>query len=488
MPPLLIFWKKYRLLAWLSALLVIGFLTTSIAGYIVSRDTIRRDIVEQGLPLTGDTIYSEIQKDILRPTFISSLMAHNSFLRDWVLDGEKNTGQIVRYLAEVKQKYGTVTSFLVSNNSHKYYYAAGTLKSVNATEKRDQWFFRVRDMRQPYEINVDYDMGNQDAVTVFVNYRVLDYQGNFIGAAGVGLTLDTLAGTIDDVQKRFHRSVYFVAPDGTIVAAGRTAHAPQGSIYRLPGIASIAARIINHSPEPTRLEYQQDHATVMVNSRFIPELGWYLVVSQNEREAVKPLLRVFMMNLAISALVTLLVLLLTLFAVNRFRHRLENTAAVDAMTGLLNRQAFEFIFDQASSEVQRKQQPLSAILIDIDLFKLINDTHGHLAGDTVIRSVADMIRGVVRGGDVVSRWGGEEFLVLLKDCPLAQALAIAETVRQTVAERRLDLAGGQAAVSVSMGVAQYLPQESLSGLFSRADAALYRAKAGGRNRVEAAAE
>lgn len=487
MPPLLIFWKKYRLLVWLSALLMVGFLTTSIAGYIVSRDTIRRDIVEQGLPLTGDSIYSEIQKNILRPTFISSLMAHNSLLRDWVLGGEKDTGQIVRYLAEVKQKYGAVTSFLVSERSHQYYYAGGLLKSVRETDQRDQWFFRVRDMRQPYEINVDYDMANHDAVTIFVNYRVLDYRGNFLGAAGVGLTLDTLARTIDDVQRRFHRSIYFVAPDGSVMATGRATHVPRGSIYRLPGIASIAP-ILNHSTEPTSLEYQQDHATVMVNSRFIPELGWYLVVSQNEREAVKPLQRVFVMNLVISAVVTLLVLLLTLFAVNRFRRRLENTAAVDAMTGLLNRQAFEFIFGQASSEVQRRQQPLAAILIDIDLFKRINDTHGHLAGDSVIRSVADTIRSAVRGGDVVSRWGGEEFLVLLKDCPLAPALAIAETVRQTVAEQRLDLAGTPVAVSVSIGVAQYVPQESLPELFSRADAALYRAKAGGRNRVEAAAE
>lgn len=488
MPPLLNLWKKYRLLTWLSLLLVIGFLTTSIASYIVSRDTIRRDIVEQGLPLTGDSIYSEIQTGILRPTFISSLMAHNSFLRDWALNGENDPKQIVRYLAEVKQKYGTVTSFLVSGRSHKYYYAGGMLKSVKEGEARDKWFFRVRDMRQPYEINVDYDMANRDAVTVFVNYRVLDYQGNFIGAAGVGLTLDTLARTIDAVQKRFHRSIYFVAPDGTVIATGRTTQVPRGSIYQLPGMAAIASQIINRSTEPTRLEYRQNHATVMVNSRYIPELGWYLVVSQNEQEAVKPLLRVFLVNLAISAVVTLLVLLITLFAVNRFQRRLENTAAVDGMTGLLNRQALEFIFEQARNEIRRKPQPLSAILIDIDLFKLVNDNHGHLAGDTVIRGVAAMIQETVRGNDMVSRWGGEEFLLLLKDCRLEQALAIAEKLRQAVAEQRFCFESGQISISVSMGVAEYWAEESLTALFSRVDAALYRAKTNGRNRIEIAAE
>ncbi|MEO6354723.1 MAG: sensor domain-containing diguanylate cyclase [Burkholderiaceae bacterium] len=487
MPQLLNLWKKYRLLTWLSALLVIGFLATSIASYIVSRDTIRRDIAEQGLPLTGDSIYSEIQKGVLQPTFISSLMAHNSFLRDWILDGEQDTGRIVRYLAEVKQKYGTVTSFLVSDRSHKYYYAAGMLKSVSASEKRDAWFFRVRDMQKPYEINVDYDLANRDAVTIFINYKVLDYQGKFIGATGVGLTLDTLAHTIDTVQQRFQRSIYFVTPDGTIIAAGKTANTPKGSIYRLPGIAAIAGQIINHSTKPTQLMYRQDHATVLVNSRFIPELGWYLVVSQNEQEAVRPLQRVFIMNLVISAVVTLLVLMITLFAVNRFRHRLESAAAIDAMTGLLNRQAFEFIFEQARSEVRRKQQALSTILIDIDLFKLVNDNHGHLAGDALIRSVAATIKAAVRDEDVISRWGGEEFLLLLKDCPLQQARAIAENLRRTIAEQPFSFDGKQVSVSVSIGVGEYVADEQLTGLFARADAALYRAKAGGRNRVEIAA-
>ena len=152
---------------------------------------------------------------------------------------------------------------------------------------------------------------------------MLDYQGNFIGATGVGLTLNALAHTIDDAQKRFQRSIYFVAPDGKIMAAGSAMNVPQGSIHELPGISSIAARILNHSTEPTQLQYRRDHATVLVNSRFIPELGWYLVVSQDEREAVKPLLQVFLMNLAVSSAVTLLVLTLTLFAVTRFQRRLE---------------------------------------------------------------------------------------------------------------------------------------------------------------------
>ena len=100
-----VFWKKYSLLVWLGAILIMGFLATSLASYWVSRDQIRHSIIDQGLPLTGDNIYSEIQRDVLRPTFISSLMASDTFVRDWILSGEQDASQITRYLNEVKQEY-----------------------------------------------------------------------------------------------------------------------------------------------------------------------------------------------------------------------------------------------------------------------------------------------------------------------------------------------------------------------------------------------
>ncbi len=177
--------EKYRLLVWISALLIAGFLATTIASYIVSRDTIRQRVVEQALPLTSDNIYSEIQKDILRPVFISSLMASDTFLRDWILSGETDETRISRYLKEVKEKYGTITSFLVSDRTHRYYYADGLLKTVSEQEPRDVWYYRVRDMKSEYETNVDIDLANRDAMTIFINHRVLDYSGNFIGASAL---------------------------------------------------------------------------------------------------------------------------------------------------------------------------------------------------------------------------------------------------------------------------------------------------------------
>lgn len=482
-----VLWKKYSLLVWLGSLLIIGFLATSLASYWVSRDQIRHSIVDQGLPLTGDNIYSEIQRDVLRPTFISSLMASDTFVRDWILSGEQDSAQIVRYLNEVKREYDAVSSFLVSAKTGNYYYSQGILKTVKESEPRDTWFYRVRDMKVPYEMNLDVDFANKDAVTIFINYRVLDYDGNFIGATGVGLTLESLARVIDDIQQRFNRRVYFVNEAGEIIVSARTGELQKGSIHELPGIAAIATQILNKNSQPTNLEYNGGAGLIMLSSRYIPEFNWYLVVEQTEEAELAKVQQVLVGNLVVSTLVTALVLLLCLYSVNRFRRRLENVAATDSLTGLLNRQAFELMFEQAVHEAHRSKSPLSMILLDIDHFKNINDSHGHLAGDRVIMRVARMLENSLRNGDVLCRWGGEEFLILLKQTPLSAAQGVAEKLRDTMAAEQLQLGNKTLGITGSFGVAQFGGVETLVHFFARVDRALYLAKSAGRNRVEVVA-
>jgi hypothetical protein len=102
--------RKNKLVLIVSLLLITGFAVTSLASYFVSRSSLRSQIIKKELPLTSDTIYSEIQRDLLRPIFISSLMANDTFLRDWVIQGEKDETQIIRYLREIQNNYNTFTS------------------------------------------------------------------------------------------------------------------------------------------------------------------------------------------------------------------------------------------------------------------------------------------------------------------------------------------------------------------------------------------
>jgi diguanylate cyclase (GGDEF)-like protein len=484
-PP--VFPNKTRLLLWLSLILIAGFLTTSVLSYFVSLNAIRSSITDQALPLTGDNVYSEIQKDIVRPIFISSQMASNTFLRDWLIAGEPDQAQVVRYLQEVKKEHHTITAFVISETTHNYYYADGLQQVISEDDPLDTWFFRVRAMTQPYETNVDPDAGNNDTLTVFINYRVLDYSGHFIGVAGVGLTLENARNIIETAERRFSRHIYFVDKTGHLVLTGSSAQDSIKTIQDMPGIQQIAPEILAGDPTPLRLDYRVPKrfgsSTVQVNSRFIPELNWYLIVEQDDSAALRPLRTMLFVNLGVSALATMLVLALTLPTIRRYQKRLEKAASTDALTGLVNRQAFDFLFAANLKDSIRKKTKFSAVLFDIDYFKDINDKHGHLGGDTVIKKVAELAKSSVRGNDIASRWGGEEFMVLLKECELTAAEQIAEKIRTVIENHDFGLGNP---ITISLGVAMYVANESTDSFFTRMDQAMYKAKQNGRNRLELA--
>lgn len=317
-----IFQEKYRLIWVLGLILVVGFITIGTISYLVSRDAIRAGITQQALPLTADNVYSEIQKDLLRPVFVSSMMAQDTFVRDWMLGGEREVSRITRYLNEVKIRYGANSAFLVSERSRRYYAESGVLKTVDQGDLRDAWYFRVRKMSALYESNLDPDEANHDQLTVFINYRVFDYRGNYIGATGVGLTLDQVGGHIDRYQSAFNRRIYFVDKRGDIVLTGKSKRSRQGSIRDIPGISGIADRILAGNGKPQQLEYHQGSSLVMVNARYIPELGSHLVVEQDESENIKDLWQVLKLNLGIGASLTFLALLVIGRAINRYQRRI----------------------------------------------------------------------------------------------------------------------------------------------------------------------
>ena len=165
--------------------------------------------------------------------------------------------------------------------------------------------------------------------------------------------------------------------------------------------------------------------------------------------------------------------------------QIRQLATHDDLTGLLNRRA---MLDRMQLEQRRSLRSGSPLLIaqlDIDHFKVVNDTHGHATGDLVLQSFADTVRRNVRDTDVLARWGGEEFVLLLCDTPAADAVALMERLRQAVQAMQVPVAqGGQPiTVTVSIGLARHTPADPLAGTLERADRALYAAKAGGRNRV-----
>ncbi|WP_111413369.1 sensor domain-containing diguanylate cyclase [Billgrantia lactosivorans] len=163
----------------------------------------------------------------------------------------------------------------------------------------------------------------------------------------------------------------------------------------------------------------------------------------------------------------------------RLEQELEQQATRDHLTGAHNRRAFDAAMRKAIRQAERSDNSFSLLLFDIDLFKTVNDQHGHDTGDLILKRLARLVGRTLRSTDLLARWGGEEFAILLQDTPAHGASIFAERLRQQVAETRLH----GLAITISLGIAEYRRGESPEQMLARADGALYRAKRAGRNRV-----
>jgi diguanylate cyclase (GGDEF)-like protein len=166
--------------------------------------------------------------------------------------------------------------------------------------------------------------------------------------------------------------------------------------------------------------------------------------------------------------------------------RIRELAIRDELTGLFNRRHILELLHTERSRADRTSQPWCLCMIDVDHFKAINDCHGHGVGDEVLRSLALIIRDGLRDCDHVARWGGEEFLVLLPNTGLDEAVLVVERIRQALLRTGVSRTVDDLRVTLSAGVSQVLAEESLPQSIDRADQALYQAKSAGRNRTQAA--
>ncbi len=473
--------RKNKLFLSLSILLTISFLLTSFASYFVAKSSLRKKLIESELPLTSDNIYSEIQKDLIRPILISSLMSTDTFLRDWLLEGERDTSEITHYLKDIQIKYNAFTSFLVSDKTKTYYHTDGIFKTVSEKDKLDIWYFRLKGKEEPYEINSDYDMTHKGALTIFVNYKVFDYNGHFIGATGVGLSVDFVQKLIDLYQKKYNRNIFFTDKNGEIKLHA-TGHM-QGvhSITDLKGLAPLAEKIL--SRKQGAYEYRDAGNTrKYLNARYIPEIGWYLIVEQSETEEGKSLLRALLINLLICLFIIAIVLRVTNITLSSYQKDLEEMAITDQLTNLYNRHKVDSEYKQELIRSKRFKRDFSLILLDVDFFKDINDTHGHQTGDKVLKEIAQRLKTGLREADTLGRWGGEEFIILCPETNLEGAKKVSEHLRQKIASTPFP---GVGKITASFGVVTFTGDDNEESLLARADQALYQAKDAGRNCVKA---
>lgn len=417
---------------------------------------------------------------MIEPLLVSSLMAHDTFMRDWLLNGEKDINGITRYLTEIQQRYDIFTTFLVSDQTKHYYHPRGLIDTINEQNSADAWYFTFRAQPEPYEINLDHNANLGDFLIMFINYKVMNYKNEMIGATGVGVRLVNIEKMLNSFKTRYKYDVYFVDPSGEIRIFSQALN-KRGNIANIEGLKQLQGTIFKG--ENNQFEYQDKENAYLLNTKYIEKLKLYLFVEINKKEYMNDLKKTFYMNLIVSLLVTLAVTLIILYTINLYQKQLVQQANEDALTGLTNRRAFNNRFEALIKLYPKTIHSLTLFLIDIDDFKEVNDHFGHLIGDEVLSRVAVVLKSQLRTEDTLARWGGEEFAVLLHDVTQDHAVAIAEKLLKAVKEDEMLQTLLHRPLTISLGLGELTSVESQDGLTQKVDKALYAAKNNGKDQL-----
>lgn len=478
---------KSRLIISLSSLLLIVFAVISTVNYTVSKKSIRNSIIQDSLPLISNNVYSELQKELATPIHISSLMSNDTFVKDWILHGEKNVQQIQRYLSTIKEKYGFVSSFLISDKTKNYYHFKGVHKRVSRNDPHDIWYYNFIDKNIDYDLDVDNDEAASHELTIFINHRLTGTDGNLLGVTGVGLAMKDAGIMLKKYMDQHDKNIYLVDARGLVQIHSDYSLIEKMNIFETAGMKDVAASLLSATDDPVLAEYDRSGEHMIAISRYVPEFKWFVIVEQVENHALEEIRKSFAGNLTAGLFLTILVIMINIFTVNYFQNRLVAMATTDDLTGIHNRRSFYELSEREFAGYKRFKNRLSIIVIDLDHFKSFNDNYGHNMGDKVLIEFAETVKKQIREVDIFGRTGGEEFAVILPHTGLDMAISTAERIRIAVENMRIP--GSRETITVSAGAAEAdSTTDSLKALMERGDKAMYLAKREGRNRVCSAEE
>ena len=448
--------------------------------YYVSVQASEKQLKTMSLPLSLDNIYTEIQKHILQPYLISSMMANDTFVKDWIEHPAQDRQEIVNYLSAIKNNYDTYNTFLVSNKTKNYYTQDGLVEKLDFNKPHHLWYSKFVKSKNIHEINIDLNKNLSSSLIMFINYKILNKQNELIGVTGVALQTTYINKMLKKFREKYNFKVTFYNEEGEAILYEEN-HNNHVSIRKSPHLKQYHDKII--SKKSHIIEIKKESETYIMHTKYIEGLNLYLTIEAKLSEHTGNLKSILLFNLLISLAVVLFVVIVLYRIIQQHSKKLEDFAFYDTLTQIYNRRYFETKLLAEINNLKRYNSDLSLVFIDIDNFKHINDSKGHNVGDEILKIISKIFKNNTRSIDTISRWGGEEFVILLPNTNVREGEILAEKLRSTLENSTEIQHILTYKLHASFGVTSYKESDDIDSFTKRADEAMYMSKKNGKNRV-----
>ncbi|MEO1081764.1 MAG: sensor domain-containing diguanylate cyclase [Pseudomonadota bacterium] len=418
-------------------------------------------------------VYKLVRDELLRPFYIAETFATSVDFTAVMSDRNFDEAALLSHLEQMEQDLDLVF-FVASESKRKQYFSSGRV--IELIEGEVAWYFEA------LEQDTDFmaDLGQIGDVHLYFDVKMYGGDGEFAGIVGVGKRIQRFLDTFNEYKAQYGYDFLFVNDRNEIILSSLPdLVVTDAYIPTLEALDWFATESLAGGSLDSEL-IRVDNQDFLISEFGIEELDWQLLLLVPLEARQSQITSSFATNMFAAFVIAALLAAAALLLMFAYKRGLEQKTEVDSLSGLPNRTYIQRHFER----LRRDAKDLCVILIDLDHFKGVNDSHGHAAGDEVIKETAVALRNALRDVDIVGRWGGEEFLMLVPSRSVAQGITIAERARADLEDLQFDIDGKQISVTASFGVAfGSARSEALSDLLARADDALYAAKEGGRNQV-----
>ena len=423
-------------------------------------------------------LYSLITNEIIRPLTIAQFMANDDFLLNYTQQDEIDKKVLFSYIKKLSKQFQLLS--FVAIESQDLMIDANN-KQTHLLSKEAEWFHRLK-TEDKYQFA---DIGNADDPHLYFDVKLINKDNEFIGFAGVAVDLDKFAQLFSQFNQRFGFELFFVDENNNITLSSNSlmkteSHHRKNEIVNINSLPWYPSYL--QQTNTAKNLVSGDYNEFIISQLPLKDLNWRIFIVAPEASQQSEYWQLFISKLVIFILVAFALYYLFSIVINYFKFNLVKDSETDYLTQLPNRSFIHWKYSQLSEQYEN----ICVVIADIDNFKVINDTYGHLVGDDVLKTIAKKFIENLRSIDLAGRWGGEEFIMLLPDTTAEQAQEIIDRIRVNI--QNIEFESSSTSQRFNITVSFGLSDSSLSGIslkdiIYKADKALYQAKENGRNQV-----